>query len=207
MKMKMKNENSLNEYKMALANDKKAFIKTYETAFKTKIARVEIIENNVIFDKLVAELPAFDTIMNTFTALPIESEYKEFLSLVQSKKGGLFKIHNTITFFLKDGSHIRFAPFMNNSIEISRVWVSPYAHRKGIGTLLMNLMFDFIDFADCKPNSYFLECTGAIGVGANAQSVGIEIQTMFFRKFGFRVQYGKEYPDYVTMTMKPDKVE
>ena len=46
-----------------------------------------------------------------------------------------------------------------------------------------------------------------VGIGANAQSVGIEIQTMFFRKFGFRVQYGKEYPDYVTMTMKPDKVE
>jgi hypothetical protein len=196
-------KNNIQEYKEALVQDKSAFIKIYENALKTKITEVEIIDNNELFDKLLDELPAFELVMNNFTELRIKTELKEFITLVQTKKGGILKFHNTITFFLEDGSHIRFSSYKSSSIEISRVWVHPYSHRNGIGSLLMDLMFDFINFAECKPNMYFLECTGAIGVGANAQSVGIDVQTKFFRKFGFRVDNKKQYPDYVTMVMKP----
>lgn len=133
----------------------------------------------------------------------IHIECKEFFTLVERKKGSVLKYANTLTIFLEDGSHIRCSSFQGDSIEISRVWVNPMNHRNGIGSMLMNLLFELIQFSESEPSSYFLECTGAVGLGDNAQTIGIDIQSRFFRKFGFRVDYRKEYPHYVTMIMKP----
>jgi len=192
--------------KEELAKNKKEFIQKYESAFGMKIKEVEFTDNTELFEKLITAYKDFENFMNTATELNISVQHKDFLTIVEKKKGSVLKFQDTITFFLLDGSHIRFSTFNNTGIEISRVWVHPDNHQKGLGSLLMSLLFEFIEFAEVEPSEYFLECTGAIGVGDNHQSVGLDIQTKFFRKFGFRVQNGKGYPNYVTMMKTIDAI-
>jgi hypothetical protein len=185
--------------KEELAKNKRDFLKKYESALGMKIKDTEFIDNNELFETLLNEYKNFESFMNTETLLNISVIHKDFLTIVEKKKGSVLKFQDTLTFFFLDGSHIRFSSFNDNGIEISRVWVNPDNHRKGFGSLLMELLFDFIEFAEVQPNEFFLECTGAVGAGDNLQSIGIDIQTKFFRKFGFRVDNGKGYPNYVTM--------
>jgi hypothetical protein len=193
---------TIEKLKIEYANNKEAFKKEYERALNRKISSVEIIENNLIFEQLHTNIAAFESLINASFDFLVKIKYEFFITLVEKKKGGILKLSNTITFFLQDGSHLRCSPYKEDSIEISRVWVSPNQHRKGLGSLLMNLFFSFIQFSEASPKLYFLECTGAVGLGENAQSVGIESQTKFFRQFGFRVDYRKEYPNYVTMILE-----
>jgi hypothetical protein len=197
---------TLEQFKTDFEKDKIGFKKKFERALKKKIDAVEIINNNADFDKLLTNILAFEFIINTYKNYQIKIESKEFLTFVERKKGSVLKYANTLTIFLDDGSHIRCSSFKEDSIEISRVWVNPMNHRNGIGSMLMNLLFELIQFSESEPSSYFLECTGAVGLGDNAQTIGIDVQTKFFRKFGFRVDYRKEYPQYVTMVLKPDKL-
>lgn len=84
-------------------------------------------------------------------------------------------------------SHIRISPH-GDSIEISRVWVDPNLHGKGIGTALVELIMNGLWFLnDFKPPKVMLEVTGFVGTGKNEQSIPISKQCKFFRKFGFRV--------------------
>jgi GNAT superfamily N-acetyltransferase len=197
---------TLEQVKIEFENDKSAFLKKMECALKIKIDTVEIISNNGVFNNLLANNLTFELLINSLMDFQIRIECKEFFTLVERKKGSVLKYANTLTIFLEDGSHIRCSSFQEDSIEISRVWVNPMNHRNGIGSMLMNLLFELIQFSESEPSSYFLECTGAVGLGDNAQTIGIDIQTKFFRKFGFRVDYRKEYPHYVTMIMKPKKL-
>ena len=181
---------------------KNKFIHKLKLSTGINIKEVEFIENTDVFRTLIAALGDFERFVCDSTQMDIKAQYKEFLTLVEKKKGGLLKFHNTITFFLEDGSHIRFSPHNKNGIEISRVWVNPENHRNGLGSLLMELFFDFMLFAKVEPSEYFLECTGAVGLGENKQELSVASQTNFFRKFGFRVNNRKGYPDYITMIKK-----
>jgi GNAT superfamily N-acetyltransferase len=188
--VKLKDELKLN---------KKEFLLQYERALGMNIKDVEFVDNNEIFDKMISSYKEFENFMNVASELNMTIEHKDFITIVEKKKGSVLKFQDTLTFFFNDGSHIRFSAFNKNGIEISRVWVRPDNHRRGFGSLLMNLLTDFIEFAEVQPKEFFLECTGAVGTGDNHQSVGIDVQTKFFRKFGFRVANGKGYPHYVTM--------
>ena len=86
--------------------------------------------------------------------------------------------------------------------HLSRVWAIPENHINGLGSLLMDLFFDFMLFAKVEPSEYFLECTGAVGLGDNKQELSVASQTNFFRKLGFSVNNRKGYPDYITMLIK-----
>jgi hypothetical protein len=193
---------TIEKLKIEFENNKESFKKEYECALNRKISSVEIIENNLIFEQLHTNIAAFESFINASFEFQIKVKYEFFITLIEKKKGGILKLSNTITLFLQDGSHLRCSPYKEDSIEISRIWVNPINHRNGIGSMLMNLFFELIQFSESEPSSYFLECTGAVGLGDNAQTIGIDVQTKFFRKFGFRVDYRKEYPNYVTMKLE-----
>lgn len=188
------------EEKTNYLNNKKKFITEFENQLGYKIKSVEFVENNEAYDKLCNALEYFECYMNTVLGYDVKTQMEDMITLVEKKKGMILKFQNAITFtLLNDGSHIRISPFNINGIEISRVYVNPNNHRKGIGSLLMQLLEEFMNYIEVKPEELFLECTGAVGAGDNLQEVGIDIQTKFFRKFGFKVNNGKDYPNYVSM--------
>ena len=88
-----------------------------------------------------------------------------------------------------DGSHLRFKT-RANSIDITRVWVNPENHRKGLGTYIMNIFMgvvtDYFTTHEKLPK-IVLECSGTVGLGENQQQTPIESQLKFFSKFGFEV--------------------
>ena len=97
-----------------------------------------------------------------------------------------------------DGSHVRFKS-RAKSIDISRVWVNPENHGKGVGTLLMEtlLIGGVLDSMVNNPElrndwKIILECTGEVGLGENYQETPVSQQVRFFKRFGFvvdRVDY------------------
>lgn len=189
------------EEKNRYLNDKKKFKSEFETQLGYKIRDVEFIKNNDAFDQICNALLDFESFTKIVLGYDIKAEVGDMITLVEKRNGMTLKLHNAITFtLLNDGSHIRFSPYNSNGIEISRVYVNPVNQRKGIGSLLMKLMESSIDFAEAEPEELYLECTGAVGAGKNLQEIGIDTQTKFFRKFGFRVNNGKEYPHFVSMT-------
>jgi hypothetical protein len=103
---------------------------------------------------------------------------------------------------MPDESLIRFSSYQNDGIELSRIWVAEQNQRQGKGSFLMNLFFDFLKEVLGFIPTIFLECTGGVGVGQNALSMDISMQTKFFRKWGFRVNDKKLYPTYVNMLRK-----
>lgn len=115
-------------------------------------------------------------------------------TIVELKNGGKLKIHNYLFFELPDGLHIRISPFGSNQIEVSRIWVHPNHINEGLGSEMMNLLFEFIRYTLGFVPPLFSECTGSVGLGENNQKSSISKQTAFFSKFGFRVKDGKSYP-------------
>lgn len=98
------------------------------------------------------------------------------------------------TISTSDGSHLRFKS-RAKSIDLSRVWVNPDNHRKGVGTLLMNtfLIKGVLDSVVKNPQlqkdwKIVLECTGEVGLGENYQSTPVSQQIRFFKRFGFVVE-------------------
>ncbi len=64
----------------------------------------------------------------------------------------------------------------------------------------MNTVFDFCySQLEFRPR-FVLECTGSLGLHGFLDPIGIQGQTSFFRKFGFRVENRKHYPEYVMMS-------
>ena len=99
---------------------------------------------------------------------------------------------------------IRFSPFGVNGIEISRIWVTHSNQGKGLGSKLMELLFQFLEDVLGEIPPLYLECNGSIGFGEEKEFTSISKQTSFFRKFGFRVKDGSDYPHFLTMTREID---
>ena len=95
-------------------------------------------------------------------------------------------LHPQITLWLGN-NHIRLSPH-NDEIEITRVWINPEIHGKGLGSFFMDLVINTLWYLnDFYPPKLILETTGAVGSGKNEQITPIKKQCEFFRKFGFRV--------------------
>jgi GNAT superfamily N-acetyltransferase len=190
---------TIKEHKEIYQKDKKQLLKLYSEGTNFKIHSAEFYESEGIFRILEENLDNYfkPDGMNYFSGMTIEKEILR--SIVENPDETVLKFHDSITISLPDGSHIRFSPYKNDTIEITRVLVTHESRNNGIGSLLIETVFEFIGRTVGHLPKMFLECTGAVGMDPiNASTV--PIQTSFFRKHGFRVNNRKYYPRYVTMT-------
>lgn len=196
----MKNDNSVATFEAVYEDylkDKNVFKRKFKEMMKQQglhVDTVEVIPDNSVYLELY----------NYFFNEKFEENFiiESFLinSRVQIHKKFELKIRNSITIALENGSHLRFCPYQNNGIEISRLYVEECNQNNGDGTLLMNFLFNIL----LKVLKYFpvivLECTGEVGYNETLIINSIQNQTKFFRKFGFRVDKNvSKYPYYVKM--------
>ena len=116
---------------------------------------VEITRDNKVYLSLLDFFNKDDT--------NIKAEHGLTESLVSILEKYTLKIRNSCTISLKNGSHLRFCPYKENGIEISRVYVKPYNQNCGEGSYLMNLLFSSILSCISEFPEIFLECTGNVG--------------------------------------------
>jgi hypothetical protein len=173
-------------------------IKSIRSASGINIISVEEVDDNEVFLKLKESFYPFFTVYS-MVEIPLQFEASDIYTIVEFKKGAKMKVHNCLYFQFLDGSHLRFSPHGKDGLEISRVMVNPNNMGEGIGTRLMVLFFDFVGTILGEIPPVYLECTGSVGLGENNQTRSISDQTGFFRKFGFKVQNRKHYPDFVSM--------
>jgi hypothetical protein len=180
-----------------IISDKKKYIKTVSAQTGMKIIDGELVHRN----------GAFSVIEEFILSLP-EANYKyrfdvdEINTLVETPKGFKLKIQPHITFHAEDGSLLRFSPYKENGLEISRIQSSRIG--SGMGTQLMNDFLKFVGALLGHVPLIYLECTGAVGWKETRVNYDISEQTRFFRKFGFRVKNGKKYPLWVDMVRPAD---
>ena len=177
--------------------NKNKFIREMKKSYNDvglKVDTVDVIPNNDVY------LTLSNYIMNTKLDEGIQNETYLINSRVQIHKKFNVKIRNSVTIGLANGSHLRFCPYKNNGIEISRVYVKKANQNNGDGTLLMNLFFNSILTSLKQFPVIILECTGQVGFGETLIINNIQNQTKFFRKFGFRVDKNdSKHPYYVKM--------
>lgn len=179
--------------------DEQCLVNSISKETGIKIRYIQRIEDNRIFKTLLENV---DEYFKRF--MIIRYNVMEMNSVVGVGKDSVLRIHNSISFHLPDDSIIRFSPFGTNGIEISRVWVSHSNQGKGLGSILMELLFQFFEDVLGEIPPLYLECNGSIGYGQRMEITPISKQTSFFRKFGFRVKDGSKYPHFVTMTREID---
>ncbi len=196
----MNNKNSIaifDDVYEEFLKDKNKFIRDLKKSYNEvglKVDSVEVIPNNDIYVTLS------NYILNTKLAEEVQVETYLINSRVQIHKKFNVKLRNSVTFRLANGSHLRFCPYNDYGIEISRVYVDEVNQNKGDGTFLMNLFFKSILESLKQFPAIILECTGEVGYGETLIINDIQNQTKFFRKFGFRVnQNESKYPYYVKM--------
>ena len=196
----MKNDNSVATFEAVYEDylkDKNVFKRKFKEMMKQQglhVDTVEVIPDNSVYLKLY----------NYFFNEKFEENFiiETFLinSRVQIHKKFELKIRNSITIALENGSHLRFCPYQNNGIEISRLYVEECNQNNGDGTLLMNFIFNTIFKVLKNFPEIALECTGEVGYKETLIINSIQNQTKFFRKFGFRVDKNvSKYPYYVKM--------
>jgi GNAT superfamily N-acetyltransferase len=132
----------------------------------------------------------------------VDIDSGHIVSTVEKKpKRAILRKHPYVGFHIGK-SHIRIVPH-GDSIEISRVWIDPDYHRKGIGTALIELVMNGLWFLnDLEPPKVMLEVTGFVGTGKTEQQTPIGEQCRFFRKFGFRVVESSNKGGYRRMVFK-----
>jgi hypothetical protein len=185
--------------------DKKQFLKLYSKGLNMKITSAEFYQSEDHFKKLEDSIDDYFGSDGKYTIDGITIEKDIMRSVIVNPKSTILKIHDSITISLPCESHIRFCPYKNESIEISRVLVGFKERRKNKGSQLMTILDDFIqDILGFIPEMY-LECTGSIGFEI-LNSTTVKVQTAFFRKHGFKVNDGKHYPRYVSMT-RPKQIK
>ena len=184
------------EYFSKIAKENQRGLISYfnnETGFGLK--KINVIENNEIFEKLLNGINLLKT------ANPnLKVEYI-FDALVISKKNTTeATFHNIIKISLRSGSYIKISSTTSDSLEIPVIRVNENKIRKGEGSRLMNIVFDFCySQLEFRPR-FVLECSGNLESHGVLAPIGIQGQTSFFRKFGFRVENRKYYPEYVMMS-------
>jgi hypothetical protein len=160
-----------------------------------RFRKIKIVENNENFQKLLYGINFFK-IQNPF--IKFDYFFDVLTVTTNNKKETTF--HNVIQISLSSGSYIQISPTTKESLEISVISVNKNKIRTGEGSKLMNTVFDFC-FSELGYRPRFvLECTGNLKIADSSAFTGIKGQTSFFRKFGFRVENDKHYPNYVMMS-------
>lgn len=174
------------------------FIKLF---YRISPDKINIIPNNSNFDLLCKNVNLFKQL---YPNIWIESHFKP--SIVWVKNDWVVTLRNSIVIVLPSGSKLRISPTKTESIEISSIRVETINHSKGEGTLLMNTIINFMTTTLGYRPRIVLECNGSLGEGSNLIEIGIQNQTAFFRKFGFKVENRKHYPHYVMMSSPKSEI-
>lgn len=157
--------------------------------FGYKLQKVEFHKNNQVYEilsKFITETKS--------DYLKIEDHL--IRSYVEVNRGTTLKIHNSMTISMMNGSHLRFCPYRDGGIEITRVYVIEENQGKKNGTDLMNFLYESILNSLGNFPEMILECTGQVGEMDTLLINPISNQTRFFRKFGFRVCKSKSNSPY-----------
>ena len=163
--------------------------------------KINIIPNNSNFDLLCMNV---NLIKQMYPDIWIDSHFNP--SIVRVKNDWVLTIHNSIVIVLPSGSKLRISPTKAESIEISNIRVETINQSKGEGTLLMNAIINFMTTTLGYRPRIVLECNGSLGGGSDFIEIGIQNQTAFFRKFGFKVENRKHYPHYVMMSSPKSEI-
>jgi GNAT superfamily N-acetyltransferase len=151
-----------------------------------KITDVVYENGNEVFD----EIKEFVESILPVHAKMMEVEISEIMTVVEGRNNATLKVHECITLWFIDGSHLRFSPSGDDALELTRLWVKPENHGKGIGSLLMETFENIVVEIIGELPRIELECTGAVGLGDNSQSIPISKQINFFRRFGYKISSG-----------------
>jgi hypothetical protein len=188
-------QNEFEYFKQIATKNKTGLISYFNNETGFGIKKINVIENNEIFEKLLNGINLFKTANPS-----IKVEYIFDVLVISKKNTTEATFHNVIKISLRSGSYIKISSTNSDSLEIPVIRVNENKIRKGEGSRLMNTVFDFCySQLEFRPR-FVLECTGSLGLHGFLAPIGIQGQTSFFRKFGFRVENRKHYPEYVMMS-------
>lgn len=179
--------------KQLIENKKKLFF-IFSLAYGNCPDKINITPNSSNFDLLRNNFNSFKQMYPD-----VEIGCQSMPSIVQINNRIVVTLHNTITITLPSGSYLSISSMNDESIEITYIRVETVNHSRGEGTLLMNTIVDFMTTTLGYRPRIVLECNGSLGSGSERIQIGIQKQTAFFEKFGFRVKSYKHYPRYVMM--------
>lgn len=164
--------------KIKFEKNKPSLKRNFQKDYGINIIKFEFIENNKVFDELTLNLPRIENAIMT--------EYSDIHSVVQIAHNNKYKLkyHNCITFYLPDGSHLRFSPY-KEGLELSRLYIEKENQNQGYGTLLMEIFLGFLENVLEEVPEIMAEITGAVGYGDTLQNNNIDDQLRFYEKFGF----------------------
>lgn len=182
---------------LEFAENKKEYLKNIGEQMGMKIYDGEVVRKNSTYMNIEALMPLWRGKIPDFTYV-----IDEIHTLVEKPRGFYLKIQPCITLHFPENCIIRFSPYKDVGLEISRIQVSQPG--LGIGTTLMQIFFSIVRGILGYIPLIWLECTGSVGIGQTYVNSGISEQTKFFRKFDFRVNNRKQYPRWVDMVRQPE---
>ena len=175
----------------------RASLKAISKASGVKIRTVQEIKNSKLFNTLSKEL---DIHFN-------QSPFNKILwfletdinTIVETPKGGVLKIHNSLDIHFIDGSVIRFSPDKEDGLELTRILIPEKNRGRGRGIDYLELVLSSIQDVLGYIPRINLECTGAIGVNHNYEDLSLDAQIKFFKKFDFLIVEHDLRDGYVLM--------
>lgn len=162
-----------------------------------EIDEVVRITDNRVFKELLESVDGYFKRFKLFRYMRMEMN-----SIVGVGDRNILKIHNSISFHFPDNSMIRFSPLGQDELEITRIVVHPNHQGIGIGSKLMELLFDFLQEVLGQIPTIQLECNGGVGFGDNQRETPISEQISFFQGFDFKIIQGSLIENYVRMERK-----
>ena len=182
---------------LEFAENKKEYLRNIGEQMGMKIYDGEVVRRNSPYMNIEALIPLWRG------KIPdVSFVVDEIHTLVETPKGYYLKIQPYISIHLPDNSLIRFSPYKDDGLEISRIQSAQMG--SGSGSILMELFLGMVRVILGYVPLIWLECTGSVGIGQTYVNSGISEQTKFFRKFGFRVNDRSKYPNWVDMVRQPE---
>ncbi len=173
-------------------------IKAIEKSIDIAIDYVEQVDSNKVFTILKGKVEEHVSSKRYFKDF-LFVKCHEMNSIVQSPLGNTLKIQESIDFYFNDGSLVRFSPYGEGELELTRILVRKDNRRKGVGLEILNLAsIIFKNILGFEPRIN-LECTGAIGFGNSHDEIGLDAQVSFFKKGGYQVEVYCSNPPYAHM--------
>lgn len=176
----------------------KGMIELIEDSMGIKIKEVVNIPDNEVFTK------SSEMIVSGFTSEPKVSNYiwAESIpmnTIVETPKGHIMKVHNSLDFHIIGGSVCRYSSFVENELELTRIRIPRELRGRGLGSGLLTITLMAFEESLGTIPPIRLECTGAIGIGRTYEEIGLEDQIQFFSKFGFEISHLDKRRGYAIM--------
>jgi len=163
----------------------RASIEAISKAAGVKIKIVQEIPNTKVFNILSKE---WNTLFNQEPYNRILRFFEmEMNTIVETPKGGVLKMHNSLEVHFIDGSVIRFSPDKEDGLELTRIKLPEQSRGRGLGKDYMELVLSSMEDVLGYIPRMVLECTGAIGAVHNYEQLSLDAQIRFFQKFDFVV--------------------